>query len=272
MIDTHTHLSFATFNDHWRDVVDRARNAGVEKMIIVGTDIASSKKAVCMAQEYESLYAAVGIHPHHVKQYLFSEQSFAEDVDILQELIQREKVVALGEVGLDYHIYKKSSRYPDGLDGDDWLQYLHMQQRFLNLQLDLAVALDKPVILHSREARDGVLDCTLAHSNIRGVFHCFDGSKAYLTRILGAGFYVSFTGNITRLVDRAEISKLVPDNRLLLETDSPFMLPHGIEKRASEPMDLVHIARYHAQLRATGLDKIVAITNANATDLFQFDG
>jgi TatD DNase family protein len=232
-VDTHAHLNFKAFAEDWREVVERAVAAGVEKIIVVGADLASSQRAVELAQENKVLYAAVGIHPHHARSI-----NSIKSVKSIKELARRPKVVAIGEIGLDYHIYKNSKYEVKELDK-------HLQKKLFEMQLEVAQELDKPVIIHSREAGEEVSEIARA---ARGVFHCFGGSKKYLKKILAAGFYVGFTGQITYVPDRAAVAREVPLERLLIETDCPYMPPFakatGGKPRRSEPRDVTIIGQF----------------------------
>ena len=279
MIDTHTHLNFQAFEKDWSKVVDRAVKAGVTKMIVVGTDLESSQKAVDMANSHPALYAAVGIHPHHARQIRNQKSEIRNLIIQLENLAQHPKVIAIGECGLDYHRYQ-NTKYQILNTEKEWSQIKSLQQELLQTQLSLAQSLDKPVILHSREASEDILHTLRTTPYVlrtnSGVFHCFDGSHQYLKKIIEAGFYVSFTGNITYNSDRATLSTLVPSNRLLLETDCPFMLPEPLRSKnyrqplRSEPQDVKIIAQSHADMRKIQLDEVVKSTTQNALRLFHF--
>ncbi len=271
-IDTHAHLNFEAFKDDWREVVERAADAGVRKMVVVGTDLDSSCRAIELSSQHEALYAAVGIHPHHVKQIENGELRIENAQEELEKLAQNPKVVAIGEVGLDYHVYQASKRYTE----EQLAITPHMknlQKKLLGMQMEIAKKLDKPLILHSREAGEDVLDVLEHYSKIdgkmpRGVFHCFDGSKKYAVKILTAGLYISFTGNVTFLADRASVAMTVPLERLLLETDSPLIKPYRVNERC-EPIDVLTIAKFHAQQRKVNLEEIERQTASNAERLFK---
>jgi len=286
MIDTHTHLNFKAFEADWQDVVKRAIENGVEKMIVVGTDLASSKRAAEMAEQDRALYASVGIHPHHARKFSITNNQFPNKFQIqnsklqneireLKELAKHPRVVAIGEVGLDYHVYK-NSKYPStALRTSSRL--IELQKELLKLQVRLAQELDKPLIIHSREVKDEVLETIVkVNPKSRGVFHCFEGPKKYLIKILDAGFYVGFDGNITYSHDRAEVAKEVPMERLLLETDCPFMLPEPMrslrkkegKKLRSEPKDVKIIGQFHAKSRGIYLNEVESQTNKNVKVLF----
>lgn len=284
MIDTHTHLNFEAFADDWQQVVDRALKAGVTKMIVVGGDLKSSQQAFKMAEGNEALYASVGVHPHHARGMTDSRFTIQDLRRRLEKLARHPKVVAIGEVGLDYHAYAKS-KYQMTNDKKGWTRIINLQKRLLGLQVEIAKKFDKPMIIHSREARGEVLD-TLEHFSKsdgklpKAVFHCFDGSKSYAKTIFEAGLYISFTGNLTYDSGRAEVAKDVPLNRLLLETDCPYMMPQGERipgfvrqsrdrnRKRSEPKDVKVIAEFHGKQRGLSLEEVEEATDANVRNLF----
>ena len=255
-------MNFKAFADDWREVVERAVAAGVKKIIVVGADWESSQRAVELAQEHPALWAAVGIHPHHAKAVTSDQLSVISKQ--LKELAQSPKVVAIGEIGLDYHVYK-NSKYPSTPSislGTSALRIKNidkeLQEQLFEAQMEIAQELNKPVIIHSREAGEEVLEIA---RGIRGVFHCFGGSKKYLKKILEAGFYVGFTGQITYVPDRASVARKVPLDRLLIETDCPYMPPFR-EERRSEPRDVTIIGQFLG-------GETEQATTANARRLFE---
>ena len=289
MVDTHTHLNFQAFDQDWQQVVEKSLQSGVTRMIIVGTDIDSSQKAIKMASTHPALFASVGIHPHHSRQWagmandpasparLASKRAggqltITNAIKELRKLAKNKKVVAIGEVGLDYHHYQKSKHE----DKEVSPQLINLQKELLLAQIKLAAKLDKPLILHSREAKTDVLDLIEnwkleIGNSITGVFHCFDGSKKYAQKIIDAGFYISFTGNITYNDNRANIAKSIPLDRLLLETDCPFMKPRpntGDELRAL-PSDVKITGQLHAKTRGLTELEVFDTTTKNANLLFK---
>lgn len=301
LVDTHTHLNFQAFEDDWKEVVERAQAKGVERMIVVGTDIPSSRRAIELTEQHPSLYASIGIHPHHVRgitNYPEELRHGASELRITHlkrqifELASNPKVVAIGEVGLDYHLYTKT-KYPSAPSvslrtGSLRIssELINLQKQLLGMQVEVARELDLPLVLHSREAGRDVLDVVEHFSKKdgvlpQGVFHCFDGSKSFLKEVLAAGFYVSFTGNVTYVPDRAEVALEAPLDRLLLETDCPFMPPRqklasshlGGQASAhtrSEPKDVAVMAAFHAEQRGVDIATIEAATTKNAQQLFKF--
>ena len=289
MIDTHTHLNFEAYNDDWQEVVERALLGGVTKMIVVGTDVESSKRAVEMAESHDALYATVGIHPHHAKSLMgFDKEDrikrsdkkvdnydkrMHDDITTIASLVSNPKVVAIGEIGLDYHRYSSSSLYKTEISEDDWQSLNEVQRDLFERQLKIAANFGKPVILHSREAKSEVLkiiqSLELRHNiTVRGVFHCFDGSLSYLKEILDADFYVSMTGNITFVPDRSTVALSIPLNRLLLETDCPYMTPKPYRGKRNQPDYILEIAKHHAKSRNVSLEHVNRHTSLNAQTLF----
>lgn len=280
MIDTHCHLNFKAFENEWLEVADRAVAAGIEKMIVVGADFDTSEKAVWLANQHRAIYAAVGIHPHHAREFSISNPpagragfqfSINDLIFKLRELTDNPKVVAIGEIGLDYHV-PKVSKYPEELL--PLTEELKTRQKELfKAQLQLATELNKPVILHSRECGEEVLvQITNFKSqktkDIRGVFHCFGGSKKYMARILAAGFYIGFDGDITYVPDRLGVAAAVPLDKLLLETDSPYLAPIPVRGEQNEPKNVALIAQAQAQIRGITVEEVGRVTSENAQTLF----
>ena len=236
LIDTHCHLTFEQLAGDIDAVVDRSRAAGVAGWITVGTDPQHNRKAVELANRFENMYAAVGIHPHDAKDV--EAGTMAE----LKELAGSEKVVAIGETGLDFH-YDFSPRQD--------------QRRVFEAQLEISRELNLPVIIHCREAFDETIDILEQFIGIEGrlksvVFHCFSGSARQARIVLDHGFYISFTGVVTfKNAEQArQAAKIVPTDRLMLETDCPYMSPAPMRKqKINEPALMVHTARFLAELK-----------------------
>lgn len=271
MIDTHCHLNFKAFESNWNDVISRAQQAGVRAFIIVGTDYPTSLKAIEIAECTPGAYAAVGIHPHHAQSITTVSDLKAALVQI-EPLIQKPKVVAIGEVGLDYHHYQETKHKPLETNAA-WQNFKQIQLELFSCQILFAQKYDKPLIMHSREAGEDVLN-QLSHNQVpnnllQGVFHCFDGSKKYAKKIIEAGFFISFTGNVTYVPDRMEVAIGVPMDRLLLETDSPYMSPYPLRNQVNEPANILNIAQAHARSRNTSVVEIIEKTTLNAVNLFK---
>ena len=261
LVDTHCHLNFAAFDADWRQVADEAVKNGVEKMIVVGADPTSSAKAVELAQKHDHLYAAVGIHPHHA--------NGPTDLSEIKKLAQNKKVVAIGEIGLDYHVYLKT-KYPD----NNVTPELKIKQKQLfGAQIQLAKELNLPLIIHNREAGDDMIDALEHFSKDdgkmpRGVFHCISGNVKLLEQILAAGFYVGVDANITYSQEVQILAKAAPLDKILLETDSPFLSPASQRGLRNKPVNVRIGAEFLSKLKQLPLDKVTAATTANAKKLF----
>jgi TatD DNase family protein len=236
LIDTHCHLTFEQLAGDIDAVVERSRAAGVAGWITVGTDQQHNRKAVELANRFENMYAAIGIHPHDAKDV--TDRTMAE----LKELAQSEKVVAIGETGLDFH-YDFSPRQD--------------QRRVFYAQLEIARELNLPVIIHCREAFDETIDILERFIGLKGrlkgvVFHCFSGSAQQARIVLDHGFYISFTGVVTfkNAEKTRQAAKIVPPDRLMLETDCPYMSPAPMRKqKINEPALMVRTASFLAVLK-----------------------
>jgi TatD DNase family protein len=252
LIDTHCHLTFEQLADDIEAVLARSVHEDVTSWITVGTDPQQNSKAVELAYKFRNMYAAIGIHPHEARDVN------AETLTELKELAQDEKVVALGETGLDFH-YNFSSQSD--------------QKRAFAAQLKIAKELNLPVIIHCREAFDETIEILDEYSRgIRGVvFHCFSGSAEQAKIILDYGFYVSFTGVVTfknaELIRNA--AKIIPVDKLMLETDCPYMSPEPMRKqKINEPALMIHTARYLAELKQIDLTDFTDAITATSKSFF----
>jgi TatD DNase family protein len=233
LIDTHCHLTFDDYEDNLFDVLERSRAAGVTKFITVGTDIEHCRKVVQLCDEYEDIYGTVGIHPH------YADDAGDEYLETIQKLAEHEKVTAIGEIGLDFHY--------DFSDKDK-------QKSLLAKQLEIASRMSLPVVIHSREAVKETLEIVEDFEDDipKIVFHCFTDTKESAEKIIEKGFYISFTGVITfKNADSArEVVKVVPLDRMMLETDCPFMSPAPKRnQRPNEPGLMVHTLQKIAELK-----------------------
>lgn len=265
LIDTHCHLNFKAFNKDLPKVIKRAKDANVEKIIIPGTKLDSSKQAIKIAQEYPSCFAAVGIHPHHMNEFI--EKGIEVVKKELTQLTTQPKVVALGEIGLDYYQYKN---YPPISETDK-----KKQKELLITQIKIAQKKNLPVIIHCQKAHDDLLDLLdnyikTSKKSLSGVFHCFAGNKSHLNKVLNLGFFVGFDGNITYPENKhlRKLIRLIPLNRLLLETDAPFLTPIPHRSKRNEPLYLPFIALKIAEIKKETLERVAEITSSNATKLF----
>jgi len=283
LIETHAHLDFPDFNDDRDAVVRRAAEAGVERIITIGTDLASSRRALELAEQYEGVRAAVGIHPGEA-------QDAPEDfIEQLRELAKHPKVAAIGEIGTDYH------RLPEGgkkdisrLATDAYLAsvsgalseriandgYKATQAAVFGRQLELAAELGLNVVIHQRDSWEDTLDILEPFSDrVRGVFHCFVGSEQDADDVLAMGHLVSFTGIVTfkNAKDVKATAAHVPPGKFMVETDCPYLAPHPHRGKRAEPAHTRLVAEKIAELKGVGLEEIAAATNATAEDFFRWN-
>ncbi len=251
LVDTHAHLDFNVYDGDRDQVVYRANEADVRAIITIGIDLVSSRKAVSLAEKYSSVYAAIGIHPHDVV------AAGEDDLEQLASLAQHPKVVAIGEVGLDFF---RNLSPPE------------VQRRYFRNFLDLSLRTDKPLIIHTRDADEAMLSMLGEKSrpSWQGVFHCFSGDARMAEKVLAMGFYISFTGVVTFKNFRAvELLRQIPLERLLLETDCPFMTPEPHRGKRNEPAYVHYIAQKIAEIKGIDYEKVAYTTSQNFERLFQ---
>ncbi len=240
MIDTHAHLG-----EDAADVLERAQAAGVTRVIDVATTIAGARQALALAEQYAGVYACLGIHPH--------EAGEPADLDALRELLAHPRAVAVGETGLDY--------FRDYAPHD-------AQQRLFDAQLDLAHEAGKPVVIHTRAADDDTRERLVAHDGVV-VLHCFS-SPGLLDTALEHGWYVSFAGNVTykNAYDLRDAARQVPADRLLAETDSPYLAPQPVRGKTNEPAYVIHTLSGLAEARGVDPGELARQIDANADTVF----
>jgi len=251
MIDTHSHLNDPKFESDLDEVVSRARDAGVDRIVVCGYDLPSSRAAVDIAARFDGVFATVGIHPHDAKS--FSREALGE----IEELSRAPKVIAIGETGLDFH-YDFSPR--------------PAQIEAFEAHIELAERVGLPVVIHSRESNDQALEVIESSAaNIAGcVFHCFSGDEEFARRVLDAGFYIGIDGPITFRASEGlrRVVEITPTDRLLIETDCPYLAPVPHRGKRNEPGYLIHIAEEVARIKGLAVEDIGRITAENARRLF----
>jgi len=270
IIDTHSHLNFKAYDADRPEVLKRTLGQGVV-CIDVGTKYETSKKAIELAGQNENIYTAIGLHPIHIKTDLLKlrtdedEGDFAPlgekyDVQRYGELAKSsKKVVAIGEIGLDYYYRPKTKTRLK--------EFKNLQKEIFEMQLDLAAELDLPVIVHCRMSHDDTIE-TLGKRNLKGVIHCFTGTWQEAQKYLDMGFYLGINGIIFKF-DIDETIKNAPLNRLLTEADCPYLTPPQEGKDArNEPLFVRHIIARIAELRAISFDEVAGQTYQNAKELF----
>ena len=251
IIDTHCHLDFSEFNPDREAVINRAKESGVLYIINVASSLEGSKEGVKLSSGYENIFASVGIHPHH------ADEVNKDSLNEIRTLLKNKKVVAIGEVGLDYFKSPSSRENQKNVFID-----------FINIAKEYKL----PLIIHNRESFSDTLDilkneCTLP---VSGVMHCFSGDKATLSKVLDLGLLVSFTCNLTfkNASELREVAKVVPKDRLLLETDAPFLAPQKYRGKRNEPYYITELRDILVELLNLKGEEIENITTENAKRLF----
>lgn len=253
MFDSHLHLTADRFDGDVDEVIRRARAAGVSRMVTVATDPSDARSALQLARAYPGMvHATAGLHPHDAS-------AWADETEPeLRALLAAPEVVAVGEAGLDFH-YDNSPR--------------SVQRAVFETQLDLAVETSLPIVVHSRDADETMIEILLDRGReLRGILHCFTGGDALLETGLDAGWYVSFGGIVTfGSFDGADRVRRVPADRLLVETDSPYLAPVPMRGRRNEPSFLSYTCQRLAELRGVTVDELVAETTAAALAFYGLD-
>lgn len=267
MIDVHCHLNFHAYKDDVDTVIQHAFDAGVKTIINVGTKIDSSQKAVDLAQAYDNLYAIVGVHPHHADKIDLDKDWLQE----LETLARKPKVVAIGEIGMDFYNYQSNGIVDPVLQKKVFIQ-----------QIELAHKLKLPLQIHNRHAGKEIIAILQDHKsllmNIPGMFHCFAGNLDVLKSALQMGFYIGFDGNITYKglapgedTSLSDLAKHTPLDRIVTETDSPFLTPQPHRGSRNKPKYVILVGKYIAQIKGLKFEEFAKFTTQNAEQLFDLN-
>ncbi len=252
-IDTHAHLFYPNFKDDIDEVVKRAQDYGVDKIIVPATDLETSAQAIELCEKYEIIYGSVGVHPHETKEW---NDKLTEKIN---NLVQHKKIIAIGEIGLDY--------YYDFSPPEKQIQAFRAQ---LNIALEIGL----PVIIHNRDSDDDMLKIITEYcgKGLKAQFHCFNASLQHAFEYIKMNHFISFTGNIT-YKNRGDIRSIIEKislKNLLLETDSPFMTPAPYRGKRNEPAYVKYVAEKIAEIYKVSVDEVGKITSYNAFRLFGF--
>lgn len=258
LIDTHAHLDMKEFRHEIASILARAKEKGVQKVINIGVDPKSSKDSLDLARRYPEIYATVGIHPEAAK---------CLDIETrghLFSLAQHEKVVAIGEIGLDYYYLKRSSQYGNYPSRNEQLFCFEQM-------LDFALETKLPVVIHNRESDSDLMAILKSYAGtLKGVVHCFGGSYEMAEKLLDLGLAVSFTGNITfkKNTEIADVIKKIPLGSIMVETDSPLLTPEPFRGERNEPANVIEVARKIAEIKKISLAEVEEATTKKARKLF----
>lgn len=262
MVDVHCHLNFKAFDNDFDEMIKKAKEAGVSTIINVGTSLETSLKAVELAAKYKNLYAIVGIHPHHADKL---EQGWQ---DKLKKIAQSEKVVGIGEIGLDYFSYQSNGIVDPKI-----------QREVFEIQIQMANELNLPLQIHNRHAGEDIIEILQAHKNllkqIPGMFHCFAATLDVLRKALDLGFYIGFDGNLTykglapgETVSLTDLCRNTPIEKIVTETDAPFLTPEPHRGGRNEPSYVIITGAKIAEIKAISKTEVDLKTTQNAKQIF----
>ena len=247
LIDTHAHIYYEKYKDDLNEVIDRADKNGVKKIICVGTDLESSIKSLKISNKYKNIYCSIGYHPHESSK---AEKNYLNE---LEEMSKEDKVVAIGETGLDYYYNYSDSKI--------------QKKRFIE-QIELANSLELPVIIHNRDSDDDLYNI-LKEYHPKGVIHCFSSNIDYAIKILELDILLSFTGIITfknstlnRVIEEIDLSDM------MIETDSPYLTPEPNRGKRNEPSYVYYIAKKISEIKNIPIEEVINHTTKNALNLF----
>lgn len=275
MVDTHCHLNLHAFDQDFDEVAKRAFDAGVAAIVNVGTSIPSSRRAVDLAHKFDSpageMYAIVGVHPHHADK---ADREFEGELqkdwfNELKKLAQENKVIAIGEVGLDYYKYKSNG-----------IVDKKIQEETFRKQIELSIELKLPLQIHNRHAGEDIIRILSEYKdkfqNPPGMFHCFAGTFDVLRNALALGFYIGFDGNVTykgiapgETVALSELAYKTPADRILVETDAPFLTPVPLRGTRNEPKNVIIVGEYLAGLKRLDFSEFEEIVDSNFERVFK---
>jgi len=276
-IDTHAHINFNAYKSDADEVIRRSLDNDTW-MILIGTEYKTSKRALDLANKYEKgVYAAAGVHPIHLQQaevngddYNFNSKSEQFNYELYEKLANFKKVVAIGEVGLDYYHIDHSADVP---------AIKQKQQEVFVEQLKLARNMDLPVIIHCRQAHDDMIKVlqgfkkkhkdTIPQNRPWGVMHCFSGDENLAWQYFSLGLMISFTGVITFSAQWNDLIRKVPNEKIMIETDCPYMTPEPYRGKRNEPVLVKYVAQRIAEIKNLSLDRVAEITTRNARELFR---
>ncbi|MFH0790139.1 MAG: TatD family hydrolase [Candidatus Omnitrophota bacterium] len=249
LIDTHCHLDFPEFEQDRDEVIKRAKENGIDYLINVGSSLQGSKDSLELALNYDCIYAVVGIHPHE------ADNTDNAAIAVIEDLAKKNKVVAIGEIGLDYY---RNYSAPQN------------QKRLFTALIKLAKSLNLPLVLHSRQAEEETLNIIKEFTPQKAVVHCFSGSEDFLRQCLDLGLFISFTCNITykKAENLKNVVKLVPLERIMLETDCPYLPPEGFRGRRNEPFQVKLLAEEISKIKGIPFGEIARVSTENAKVFF----
>lgn len=267
LIDTHAHLTWPDFKEDFKEVLKRAQGIGVKTVINVGASLKSSQEASNLDCSPLKSYSTIGLHPHEINE-LVTLESIHKNIEKMEDIREGnpKKIVAIGECGLDYYFGKEDEYLPSSLSKEE---VKRRQKDLFQAQIDLAKKINLPLIVHSRDSWEDIFLSSL--SSTRGVFHSFTGTKAEAQKVLDLGFYLGFNCTLTypKNEELREIAKEVSLEKILIETDCPFLPPQRIRGQRNEPANVLEVVKVIAEVKGISLEEVVEVTFQNAKNLFK---
>lgn len=250
LIDTHAHLDFDNLRENLDEVIGNACDVNVEKIIIPGVKINDTPEIIKIIDEYDNIFGSVAAHPTEVANWQ------DDDYEKLSDYAEHEKIIAIGETGLDYYWDKT---------------YIEKQKHVFRLHIQLAIEKNLPLIIHNRDAHSDTLEIIKEFPKSKGVMHCFSGSAEFALECIKSGFYISLGGPVTFKNSKKpkEVAEAVPMEWLLVETDSPFLAPHPFRGKQNEPAKVRLVAKAIAEIKGISFEEVANITSDNAENLFK---
>lgn len=251
MIDTHSHINFEDYKLNFEEFLSEIKHNEVEKVIIPGVEPSSFNEIISLCNKYEMIYGAIGVHPSEF-------QTYNQKVEaIIYRLIENSKIVAIGEIGLDYH-YGNDSK--------------EEQKNILRKQLKIAEETKLPVVIHDRESHEDVFEILQEYKLSNVIFHCFSGNSEFAKRCIDKGYYIGLGGVVTfkNAKDLKESTKIIPLDRILLETDAPYLAPVPFRGKTNSPAYLKYIAQEIANIKEINIEEVKKQTTINAKRIFNF--
>lgn len=253
--DSHSHYNDEKFNEDREQLIKETYNSGVTKFIVAGYDIESSKKAIEISEKHEFIYSICGISPNDIPQL---EQELWKNIDEISKIVKlnKTKIVAIGEIGLDYYWNKENKE---------------LQKQAFIAQIDIANKLNLPIVIHSRDASIDTIDVVKTHEvNKKGVFHCCQLNQELVRQALELGYYISFAGPITfkNTKNAIDVVKMVPLEKILIETDSPYLSPEPFRGKRNDSRNVKYVAQKIAEFKNMDIEEIARITYENAIKIF----
>ena len=255
--DSHSHYNDEKFDEDREQLIEQTYNDGITRFIVAGYDIESSKRALEISQKYKFIYSICGISPNDIPQ---SEEKLWKDIDEIHKIASQnieKKLVAIGEIGLDYYWNKENKE---------------LQKQAFIKQIELANKLDLPIVIHSRDASIDTIEVLKKHPvNKKGIFHCCQPNQEMVRQALELGFYISFAGPITfkNAKNSIDVVKMVPLDRILIETDSPYLTPEPNRGKRNDSRNVKYVAQKIAELKNMDIEEIAKITYENANRIFE---